>query len=77
MTNDTSSPKTPARFAKPLLVSGLLVVLVIEILCGLKVHDLSAEQKAYKLDYALVNNVSYGLLSVDVWREQIVSAASA
>ncbi len=76
MTADSSTKKT-SGFAKPLLIAGVIVILVIEALCGFKVHSLSAEQKEYKLDYALVNNVSYGLLSVDVWREQIVSAASA
>jgi hypothetical protein len=60
-----------------LLIAGVAVLLAIEVLCGLKVHDLSARQKDYKLDYAFVNNVAYGLLSVDVWRDQIVSAASA
>ncbi len=59
------------------MIAGVVILLIMESLFGIKVHSLSAEQKAYKLDYALVNNVSYGLLSVDVWREQIVSAASA
>ncbi|NCI50940.1 paraquat-inducible protein A [Sediminibacterium roseum] len=60
---------------KLLLIAGVGILLFIEVLCGLKVRDLSAAQKEYNSSYAEVINVSYGLLSVDVWREQIVSAA--
>lgn len=62
-------------YARLLLIAGVTVVLFIEAWCGFKVHDLSEEQKHYKLDYALVNNVSYGLFSVDAWRDQVIGAA--
>jgi len=62
---------------KILLIAGVAIILAAESLCGLKVHDLSARQKACKLDYAFANNVQYGLLSVNVWRDQVVSAASS
>lgn len=70
------SPKHTSRTAKWLLIAGVSVILIIEGFCGFKLHDLSAEQKAHKLDYAFVNNVAYGLLSVDIWRDQVIAAAS-
>jgi hypothetical protein len=36
-----------------------------------------SQQKQHKLDYAFVNNVAYGLLSVDIWRDQVIAAASS
>ncbi|MDB5210607.1 MAG: paraquat-inducible protein [Sediminibacterium sp.] len=71
----------PLKQANPvtkwLLITGITVILIIEGLCGFKVYHLSTQQKEYKLDYAFVNNVQYGLLSVDVWREQVIAAASS
>jgi hypothetical protein len=71
MRNKTLSSGT----AKLLLIAGVSIVLLVEAWCGLQVHYLSEEQKAYKIDNAFVNNVAYGLLSVDAWRDQLVSSA--
>src|ERR1700741_1458539 len=73
---DAHSPKQ-TTLIKWLLITGVSVILIIEGLCGAKVHTLSAEQKEYKLDYAFVNNVQYGLLSVNIWRGQVISAVSS
>ena len=43
--------------------------------CGFKVHTLSKHQEVIKRDYMVVNSVSFGLLSVDEWRDNIVAAA--
>ena len=64
---------TPS-YAKLLLIVGVSLLLLLEAWFGFRVHELSEEQKQYKIDYAFVNNVSYGLLSVDAWRDQVVSA---
>ena len=77
MTADTFTPEKNTTLHKILLITGMAVVLLIEGLCGWKVHQLSEEQKTHKLDYAFVNNVQYGLLSVDIWREQVIAAASS
>ena len=66
MSDKTHTP----RYVKLLLIAGVSLLLLIEAWCGFRVHELSEEQKHYKVDYAFVNNVSYGLLSVDAWREQ-------
>lgn len=67
--------KLSTRYAKWFLVAGVGIVLLVEAWLGWRVHALSEEQKNYKLDYAFVNNVSYGLFNVDVWRDQVISAA--
>jgi hypothetical protein len=54
-----------------LLVAVVGILLLVEAWCGYQVHGLSEKRKEYKMDYAFVNNVSFGLLSVDVWRDQV------
>ncbi len=63
-------------FVKSLLIAGVVILLLMEGWCGYNVHKLSGEREEYKKAYAFVNNVSFGLLSVDVWRDQVVAAAS-
>jgi hypothetical protein len=43
---------------------------------GYQVHGLTEKRKEYKTDHAFVNNVSFGLLSVDRWRDQVMASAS-
>ena len=66
-----------------ILTTGLkigLLLLVSAILlgigyCGFRVHGNSKRQENIKKDYMVVNSVSFGLLSVDEWRDNIVNAA--
>jgi hypothetical protein len=73
------SPKQNVTYASILLKTVLIVVfgvaLIMEIWCGYKVHILSDQKRVHKLAYAFVDNVSFGLLSVDVWRDQVVATA--
>jgi hypothetical protein len=70
---------TPAKSAsvslKILLILGISVILFGIAFCAFQVHTLSNKQEAVKKDYMLVNSVSFGLLSVDEWRDNIVAAA--
>ncbi|MES2373989.1 MAG: paraquat-inducible protein A [Bacteroidota bacterium] len=78
MTADTHfSHKQASPIIKWLLIAGVSAMLIIEVICGMRVQKLSKQQKEYKLDYAFVNNVAYGLLSVDIWRDQVIAAASS
>lgn len=65
------------RLYKTLLIAGIAIVLVIEAFCGYRLHKLSGIQQQYKQDYSIVNSVSFGLLSVDLWRDQVITAASS
>src|SRR5664279_295989 len=60
----------------------LLILVVTAILlgigyCGYQVHNFSLKQEVMKKDYMVVNSVSFGLLSVDEWRDNVVGAAKA
>jgi hypothetical protein len=55
-----------------LIVSAVLVGIAY---CGFQVHRYSSTQEDIKTDYMLVNSVSFGILSVDEWRDNIVNAA--
>jgi hypothetical protein len=56
------------------LVLGVSCILTMIGFCGFKVHELSDRQERIKKDYMVINNVSFGLLSVDQWRDNIISA---
>lgn len=54
----------------------LLVVLITPLLvfsgwCGYTILQLSKQRAAIKNDYSELNNIQYGLLSVDAWRDHI------
>lgn len=66
---------------KKRLYQALLIVLLIPVLlgaawCGMQIHDLSVQRKAIKQDYAELNNIQYGLLSVNAWRDHITLIVS-
>jgi len=50
------------------------VLLIAAAICGSRIHELSERQKTIKRDYSLLNNVSYGVLSVSRWRDLVVTA---
>jgi hypothetical protein len=54
-----------------LLIIGLSILLTGAVYCGFYVHKLSAEKRAIKEDYSLVNSITFGLFSVDEWRDRI------
>lgn len=60
-----------------LLITGVSIILLGIGYCGFQVFTLSHRQESIKRDYMVVNSVSFGLLSVDEWRDNIVAAAKA
>jgi len=59
---------------KLIFIVSISVVLILTGFCGYKVHTLSFRQEQVKADYSVINNVSFGLLSVNKWRDQIVAS---
>ncbi|MBT1690329.1 paraquat-inducible protein A [Dawidia soli] len=53
-----------------IFIGGLL--LCIAGWCGLQVYQLSATRATIKKDYSVLNNITYGLLSVNAWRDHMV-----
>jgi hypothetical protein len=72
-TKEKSAPKG----SRILLIAVVTIILVTCGYCGYQVHTLSHRQEQFKKDYGIVNSVSFGLLSVDLWRDNIMNAASA
>lgn len=61
------------RFAL-LLLSGALLLIVGW--SGINVYRLSAERAEIKKDYSVINNITYGLLSVNAWRDHLVKVVT-
>ncbi|MEJ7643930.1 MAG: paraquat-inducible protein A [Chryseolinea sp.] len=44
--------------------------------CSYRIYELSDERAALKTDYSTVNNITYGLLSVDAWKDHLIRIVS-
>ncbi|MEJ1237946.1 paraquat-inducible protein A [Chryseolinea sp. T2] len=58
-----------------------LALLVIPFLvgatyCSFRIYNLAHERAAIKADYSSINNITYGLLSVDAWKDHLVRIVS-
>jgi len=58
------------------LVIILTPLLLFAVWCGNSIRVLSKERAEIKNDYSELNNIQYGLLSVDAWRDQITNIVS-
>ncbi|WP_295801216.1 paraquat-inducible protein A [Mucilaginibacter sp.] len=70
----SNQQNTAARkFGLPhiILILGLGVLLCGEAYFGYRLQALSSEQEQIKEDYSTVNNITFGIFSVDKWRERI------
>jgi hypothetical protein len=52
------------------------LLLALAVWSGLQVHRLSAERAEIKKDYSVLNNITFGLLSVNAWRDHIVNVVT-
>jgi hypothetical protein len=70
----TKKPGRVKRFNVPkiLLILGLSLLLCGEGYLGYRLHTLSNQQQQMKEDYSTLNNITFGLFSVDQWRDKIV-----
>jgi hypothetical protein len=53
------------------LIVGLSILLAGAVYFGYRVHVLAKQQQEIKQDYSLVNSITFGLFSVDQWRDRI------
>jgi hypothetical protein len=72
---NNSHSKSASVSLKILLIFGVSLILFGIGFCGFQVHTLSNRQETMKKDYMVINSVSFGLLCVDEWRDNIVAAA--
>jgi hypothetical protein len=57
--------------SKLLLILGLGVLLLGEAYFGYRLHTLSNQQEQLKEDYSNLNNITFGLFSVEQWRDKV------
>lgn len=73
----TSNQKKPSSkkfgLSNIILIFGLGLLLGGEVYFAYRLHALSIEREQLKQDYSTSNNITFGLFSVDQWREKIVS----
>jgi hypothetical protein len=67
------SVKGTPRF---LIFSVLVLILGLNIWCGINILKLTSQREVIKDDYAHVNNIGNGLLSVDVWKTHLENIVS-
>lgn len=66
------------KFGLPhiILVAGLSLLLCGEAYFGYRVQSLSSQQEQIKEDYSMANNITFGLFSLDEWRDKIVAVVN-
>ncbi|OKS86496.1 paraquat-inducible protein A [Mucilaginibacter polytrichastri] len=66
------------KFGLPniILILGLSVLLFGEAYFGYRLYTLSREQEQIKEDYSMSNNITFGLFSVDQWRDRIAEVVN-
>jgi Paraquat-inducible protein A len=64
------------QLQRGLLILAMTVLLAILAFCGYKVHSLSNQAEAIRRDYSATNNISFGILSVNKWRDLVIASVS-
>ncbi|HXB35725.1 MAG TPA: paraquat-inducible protein A [Puia sp.] len=64
------------QLQRGLLILAMTVLLAIVAFCGYKVHTLSDQAEAIRRDYSTTNNIGYGILSVNKWRDLVVASVT-
>ena len=59
--------------SKLLLIFGLILLLCGEAYFGYRLHNLSNQQEELKEDYSNINNITFGLFSVDQWQDKVAA----
>lgn len=70
-TDQTNTSTNSSRVAYIVLIIVLSFLLGGEAYFGYHVHDLSRQQEQLKEDYSTFNNITFGMFSVDEWRDKI------
>ncbi|WP_293744155.1 paraquat-inducible protein A [uncultured Pedobacter sp.] len=66
-----NKPASGKLIYRILLILALGILLVAEGFFGLRLHELSEKQEQIKHDYSRVNNITYGLFSVQQWKDKV------
>jgi hypothetical protein len=63
-------------FKRILLILAGGFLLAVAAWCGAHVYTLSSQRAEIKKDYSVLNNITYGLLSVNAWRDHLVKVVT-
>ncbi|TDO24651.1 paraquat-inducible protein A [Pedobacter duraquae] len=72
-TQDTTKKFKNSGLANGILILGLSILLFGLAYSGYHLYALSTEREQIKEDYSMANNITFGLFSVDQWRDRIVA----
>lgn len=72
-TQQNNTTRTKFGLARIILILGLSVLLCGEAYFGYRLDLLSSEQEQIKEDYSMSNNITFGLFSLDQWRDRIAA----
>jgi hypothetical protein len=61
---------------RALLMLFLIPLLLLAAWSGLKIYELSNMRAEVKRDYSTLNNITYGLLSVNSWRDHLINVVT-
>ncbi|OAQ42093.1 2-methylisocitrate lyase [Pedobacter psychrophilus] len=75
-TEQKSTSTKKFGLASIFLILGLSVLLFGEAYFGYHLHTLSAKQESIKEDYSLSNNITFGIFSIDQWRDKIATVVN-
>lgn len=64
------------RFHQIFLVLVILPLLFVAGYCSFTLYQSSKERAELKTDYSAINNITYGLLSVDAWKDHLITIIS-
>lgn len=76
MKNHQQPARRKISLANIILIVGLSVLLCGEAYFGYRLHILSSEQEQIKEDYSMTNNITFGIFSVDQWRDKLSAVVS-
>lgn len=68
--------ETKSKFKKKILPNILLMMVLAALLStasyfGYRLYSISAEQEQLKEDYATINNITFGVFSLDLWTDKL------
>ncbi|WP_053058500.1 paraquat-inducible protein A [Pedobacter sp. BMA] len=69
--NQQKADPSARQKGKWILITVLALLLCTEGYFGYQLHVLSGKQEQIKQDYAHINNITYGLFSVEQWRDRV------
>jgi hypothetical protein len=65
------------KLANIVLIIGLGALLAGSVWFGLRVHASAKNQQEIKQDYSLINSVTFGIFSIDQWRDKLSDVINA